>query len=427
MIREDTTVSLRQGKPFLGRFKPAGSDNEVPGVLTWSDDDGARLELLGPVEGWPSGLSDESFDIHGYSYAGDDVTIPRALINHRSLLPDEPKSAISATLIVGEHTTAAERWPRASFTTYNLYPWRDAPGFAFSYPNKRVRPDHMRVDWQPQVEKVDVRGARLRFVTAPGITLRMQHPSLGFNTEQRMQVLARRPLTVRHAERNYGHPLAALTSFGVNNPDGMVREVFWNPSEGRRIEVWHSGETRTCRPWRPGTDRMLFEAVDLSDFARALRRWWRLFEKTWPALGIFGDHVREGRVYSPSRFLILYSAVESYSRQRHGHMSLKKLRTFAEVPSDVIGCSNDALALIGSTRDYLAHRVHGSQKFSRDEIQDNAFLSIRRLEGLMQACLLREIGFSGPRATGLLDAYYARWRIPTRALAASSGGTSPTP
>ena len=188
-----------------------------------------------------------------------------------------------------------------------------------------------------------------------------------------MQVLARRPLTVRNAERDYGQPLAALTSFGVNNPDGMVRTVFWNPSKRRRIEVWHSGETRSCRPWRPGTDRMLFEAADLPEFAGALRRWWRLYEKTWPALGIFGDHVREGRVYSPSRFLILYSAVESYSRQRHGHRNLKKLRTFAEVPSDVIGCSNDALSLLGATRDYFAHRVHGSQKYGRDQIEENGF------------------------------------------------------
>ena len=124
MFRESTAASLRQGTPFLGRFAPAGSDNEVPGALTWSDDDGARLQLLGPVKGWPRELSAEAFDIHGHSYAGDDVTIPGAWINQRSLLPDEPKSAISASLIVGEDTTAAERWPRASFTTHNLYPWR---------------------------------------------------------------------------------------------------------------------------------------------------------------------------------------------------------------------------------------------------------------------------------------------------------------
>ena len=84
------------------------------------------------------------------------MTIPSAWINSRSLLPDEPRSLISATLIVGEHTTASERWPRASSATHNLYPWRDAPGLAFSYPNKRARPDHMRVDWQPQIEEVDV-------------------------------------------------------------------------------------------------------------------------------------------------------------------------------------------------------------------------------------------------------------------------------
>jgi hypothetical protein len=167
---------------------------------------------------------------------------------------------------------------------------------------------------------------------------------------------------------------------------------------------------------------MLFEAADLPDFARALRRWWRLYEKTWPALGIFADHVREGRVYSPSRFLILYSAVESYSRQRHGHSSPKKLRAFAEIPSDVIGCSNDGLSLIGATRDYFAHRVHGSQRFGRDEIEANAFVSIRRLEALMQACLLRELGFSRRRATDLLEAYYARWPIPIRALATPSAG-----
>jgi hypothetical protein len=157
---------------------------------------------------------------------------------------------------------------------------------------------------------------------------------------------------------------------------------------------------------------MLFDAFDLADFSRSLRRWWRLADKTWPALGIFADHVSEGAVYSPSRFLILHSAIESYSRQRHGHKDLKKLRAYTGVPFELIGCSNEALALIGASRDYFAHRVHSGKKFTRDQIDDNGYLSIRRLEALFQASLLREVGFSASQARGLLEAYYARWPIP---------------
>ncbi len=413
MTSSEAKERLLRGEPLLGWFAPAGRADEAPGVLRWSDENGAQLELLDTDLGWVDGLDrGESFTLHGRLREGGDVSLLSCWVRRYDPLNRELLALDAPGLAVGEHTTPEERWARAVFTTHNLDRWRPDSGLAYSYPNRRARPQHFRMDWQPPPpDEVQVKGATLAFATSFDAPIERESPVWTVNTPQRVTVEPRKPFTVEHARRHYATPLLALTAFAVNRPDTLTKEVYLD-GKRRRVEFWWAGRKRGLSPWRAGRDRALFQAADLRDFGLSIRRWWRLYEMVWPALGIFGDHILEGRSYSPNRYLTLYTAVETYSRERHGHRDPRKLRQYADVPSEVTGCTNRALSLIGASRDYLAHRGNPGQLFTAKEVERGVLDSTRRLEALLQACLLAELGFGKRARAELLRTYYSNWRIP---------------
>lgn len=130
-----------------------------------------------------------------------------------------------------------------------------------------------------------------------------------------------------------------------------------------------------------------------------------------PALGIFGDYISHGSTFSPSRLITLHTAITGYTAARHGHRDLRKLRGFARVSSNLIGCSNEALRMFGAARDYFAHLGSPGQKYSVDEIEAATVLATRRAATLMQASLLRELGFTKAAASRLLRRHYQNWPL----------------
>lgn len=413
MIRDQAKQDLSSGRPLLGWFRPADTKLDAdPGVLSWSGSNGARLELLDTTANWPKKFSDETFTVHGELRDGSDVTLLKARVKTFALF-NVAQTITSSGIALGEQTSLDERWPRASFGTHNLYPWRDSRGLKVSRPNRRARPDHLRYDWQPPPQdEVRVKGATLTFTTQMRPDAGSEKPSWSISTEQRVVVTPDRRFTFEQAARRYAIPLVSLTSFAANKPDAITHEAYWDLETRRRIEVWQMGREGQTPSWRPGRDRLLVAAHELRDFAKAIRRWWRLHEKVWPALGIYGDYVGYGSSYSPARFLTLYSAVEGYCKSKHGHKSPKKLRGWVGVPGETVACDNSALALIGESRNYFAHLGEVGKLHARERVENGAFDSTRRLEALMQAALLRELGFSPPDIKRLLTSYYARWPLP---------------
>lgn len=86
---------------------------------------------------------------------------------------------------------------------------------------------------------------------------------------------------------------------------------------------------------------------------------------------MFAEHISEGNAYSPGRFLTLHTAMEAYCRVRFGKKDFRLMRDYANVSSDVHGCTNKAIALIGATRDYVAHLT--KQRYSTETIEDTMF------------------------------------------------------
>ena len=406
MIWEKTKERLAAGEPVVGRFGPLGEQEGAAGFLRWRLDDGAVIDLLEAIE-WPGELGGDHFPVHCILEGGDEITIPDAWIKTVSI-PRRVTRVVGSTLLLGALVDNAACWPRAVYRTANLGAWRKTSGLKGSYPNRRKRPHHFRIDWQPPpIDEVSVRGARLRFVTEskfwPG-----DGPDAKIETKQRVVVDVRRPLRMEQLIRDYAMPLRALVTFATDRPDDMVEEVYFDPESRDRIEVWRAGSQPTGAEWR---DQLLFESSDLADFAKSIRRWWRLYEKVRPSLGIYADHVNEGRSFSPARLLTMHTAISAYSDLRHGHHDLRKLRRYSGVANEVTGASNEALALFGASRNYFSHLGSPGEKFSVEEIEANTVASTRRASALMQACLLKELGFTKTQIASRLVEYYGNWPL----------------
>lgn len=234
-------------------------------------------------------------------------------------------------------------------------------------------------------------------------------PSWTVVTSQRFVVNVRRKATMDQLYDQYAVPLVSFTAFAADRPDSVIVEILFNGGARDGIEVWRQGRRYEPREWRLDSS-YLFHASDLPRLPTALRRWWRLHAAVWPALGMFAEHITDGNTYSPARFLTLHTAMEAYCRVRFRKKDFRLMRDYAGVDVALHGCTNKALALIGASRDYFSHLK--GQAVSQEAISTTLLDTTRRAHALMQACLLREMGY-GPRQTErLLARHHAVWPLP---------------
>lgn len=425
-IRNKTRAALAAGQTLPGVFWPAPNEvstggqvfrdpsdperqaSPTAGTLTWSAEHGTALELIGDVTGWPNDLRGDAFTVHGLLRDADEVTLLATWVKSVAFVR-QPVRLRSPTLALGGHVLSTTRWPRAIYSTANLSEWRWDTGLSFKRPSK-ARPHHLRIDVQPPArEEVTLPRATVAFAGAADSVV-AHSADWSVHTWQRFVVDANRPMTLARARSEYAEPLVALSAFAADRPDGITEEILLDPASGRRIEVWQQGRTIDAPEWQP--DSLLFYAYQIKRFSRAIRRWWKLHSDVWPALGMFGHQLAEGHVYSPARLITVHTALEAYCRTRFGTKDFKRVRTYGQVDSAVTGATNNALALLGVSRDYFAHLGFTGQKYSREDVEDATLDSIRRASALMQACLLRELGFRKAKANELMARHYFNWPIP---------------
>jgi hypothetical protein len=409
-LREKKLDAFRAGEVAGGHFWPVGStEQESQGFLRWSKD-GALLELIEPVANWPVPSRGESFAIHGYLRDLGEVSLLAAWPKSWEL-GDRVYRFSSSLLAFGPPTDLDRRWPRAIYSTANLSEWRRDSGLQFSKPNVRARPQHTRVDIQPpETAEVDLPRARLLFSGRADFWVG-DAADWSIHTWQTLTVDPKQPRTIPRFRREYGDVLTALTAFIADRNDDVTFEVYRDPATGERIEVWNSGRTAQEYEWHAIKPGILFHADEIPDLRRAIRRWWKTHEVSWPALGVFGSQYRDGNSYSPARLITVYSALEAYGRARHGTKDLTKLRDYGRVPSHITGCTNPALNMLNLSRGYFAHYASTGQKYSVEAIEESVLPSIRRGSALMQSCVLREFGFGRADASDILARHYRSWPL----------------
>jgi hypothetical protein len=253
MVWNKTRRALLAGEHVTGHFQPAGSDVATPGLLWWSADGGALVELIGGTEGWPTDRGEPHHVIYGETREGDSFTLPKGWVKSVAF-GDEVTRFKSSMLVLGEHVAPERRWPRSIYSTANLSEWRADTGLDFSYPNRRKRPHHFRLDCQPPTrDEVDVSGARLSFV-GDAETQVGYAAEWSISTRQKVIANTDEPLTIAEHDRLYGLPLRTFTAFVADRPDGLTHEVMVDPVGKERVEVWRAGTAVEAREWGSGLD-----------------------------------------------------------------------------------------------------------------------------------------------------------------------------
>jgi len=400
-------AALLAGEAVVGQFQVAGTDDVVPGVLRWSAEAGATLELINEASGFPRAFGGPRFQVYGVLRSGTDVTLHDCFLR-RLMSFDQPTHVSAATLAFGAHVLAETTWPRAIYSTVALSEWRNDSGIHLSRPAPRKRPSDFRVEFkQPTRDLVALSGGALTFTGHVATSPVGHRPDFWMRTTAVMVVNVNRPQTISGFMSRYAQPLRTLMTLAADRPDDLIREVYVDPATRRRAEVWRRGRLVQEREW---SFRYLLVADQLVDHAAAIRAWWRLHRRVWPALDLFGDHINEGTSYSPGRFLTVFSAIERYGDVRHGTTDLKRLRAYGDVDSAITGCTNKALDLIGVTRGYVAHFNNvGANR--RAEVEGNMLASTRRLAALMQSCLLRNLGIKKALRHEIMEQHYAPWPL----------------
>ncbi len=388
-----------------GGFWVAGMTVHNAGTLEWSFESGAVLRLIGDTSGWPAELGRFHHTVHGILEGIDDITLLYAGVRSVAL-GRRPTMLSSTTLVWGAHITTSTRWARAVYETANLAGWVADTGLD-RHQSKSGIPDGV-VMRPPHHRSLRLPRANSSLVTEHASDPFGYRSDWSVRVQQRLVVNVRRSATLEDLHDRYAIPLLCFTSFASDRPDCLITEVVLNPNSRERAEIWRAGPRYEPQPWRP-KHGYVFWAEELPRLSATFTSWWRLHAMS-PALGLFADHINLGLTYSQPRFLTLYTAMEGYCRSLLDQKDFKRMREHAGVDDSVHGCSKEALRLIAESRNYIAHLR--KQQASPQEIIGTLPDSTRRAHALMQACLLRDIGFGKRQVESILRRYHESWPLP---------------
>src|SRR4051794_24707490 len=143
MHKSKLQTRLEAGRQVPGLFAPAEADFVTPGVLSWSGDAGATLELVDLSHPWPTSF-EETLTIHGKPYDGEALTLLDARVRTRSAF-DRTSRLSSTVLAVGAHITEDEKWPVANFRPGTLHEWLPETGLSIDHPDDEM--SRLIVEW----------------------------------------------------------------------------------------------------------------------------------------------------------------------------------------------------------------------------------------------------------------------------------------
>ncbi len=416
-------VLLEQGEQIRGNFWIAGRENTTAaGVLRWSRADGAELWLINVSREWPgiwhgSNHSDGPLTVHGTSGTGTKVTLPHAYFRSSSFGSGPPQLRLtSRRLVLFRHYAEDDRWKRLVMRTANLHEWMPITGFGRTpmLMDRRFQVRECGVHWKvPRGKRVALGDAEVRFEPRMHSDLTPRRPNRVIRTTIDIAVIPEERKTLRELHEDYVTPLHDLLVIAGGVPDALVYESVTIGRQRPAVVL----ETRIDPPTRdwPRPDRqLLFYALDIPDFRAALQRWFALHARVSPALQYFAESINEDK-YSHARLLSVASTLETYHRslydpiwrrtykrknpneKQRGPSLLERiahLQHLSGVPESTTGFSEARRQLFVASRNHLAHLNKPRYGYSTQDVYDNAIPSIARGVALVQACVMRRLGFT---------------------------------
>jgi hypothetical protein len=164
VYRSALQIKLEQGRQVVGLFAPAGADFATPGVLSWSVDGGAELELVDLTHPWPTDF-DGALTIHGKPRDGEAITLLDARVRSKTFR-DQTFLVGGRTLALGACVARDDRWPRAIFQPSTLHEWLPDTGLSVQRPDDTM--SRLVVEWNaPETRRVIVPGGEVTL--SPGV------------------------------------------------------------------------------------------------------------------------------------------------------------------------------------------------------------------------------------------------------------------
>jgi hypothetical protein len=422
---------LESGEVFSGVFTIAGAEvQESIGLLTWSAQGGARLHIPELDDPWSIKFGDE-LTIHGtLDNPNQRVTLMPARMVRQSAF-GRPTHFGATTLAIGAHTELSATWPSAAYAPPGLHEWLQENGLSKHHADD----DPLRpiVEWrQPEPIVIELPGAAITLrIHANSAWSGVASPDWSISTYLEAAIKPDTPLTISEYWRTYGVPLLSFATFAADRSEVIPFDRFYEPSTKTGIVVLHQGRKPQYRDWHPLPGHFLFRAEDVDSVASVLGKWISLSWNTTPSLALFGETINE-EAYSPSRFLTLYTAAEGYFRgvTEGSQWKLAELVKRASISVEASKMSKEAISLMGALRRFHAHlnatdlekqrdSADEAGEVSLEEVSDATFESIRRLQAVMQACLLRDLGFNTSEIERLITQHYQDWPLPSLATPSS--------
>jgi hypothetical protein len=434
MITPQLQLSLESGEQLYGYFWVSGHPDEaVPGILKWSTRDGARLTLLGALNRRYLSPPQAEVAIHGQAAAdGVPVTLPAALLTSSTFGSGLETRFVDSTLMIEDHYLPASKWKTLVLRTAYLHEWLPITGFLKpTVEFKAGQVERYSENWKaPRGIRVKLPDAELRFGARMDTELSWQ-PRRSIRTALDLSVKSTRPQTLDLLHERYAIPIANLMTLASGRPDRVSYEAALRRSN--RAVVLRRGIDVAPREWRPDQE-LLFYGGQLPDFRLAIRHWIDLHRRCSPAIEVFSYAINQQPIYSAAELLNVAGALETYHRVVHERGWVRKwrkqnptkkkrgpylieriedLQAWSEVAEKMTGLDKANRELLVASRNHYAHLSEPSYGYTTRQVRERTPESIRRAVALMQACLLRELGFEASATEDRLAAHYRQWPIPT--------------
>jgi hypothetical protein len=419
---EGTIERLEGDEPAFGEFTLAGATGaeSTMGILRWSKEDGAELILPDPPLDWPVHELGGEHRVLGLLADGTAITMPWTRVSsYRHSAASESTLRSSRLLLGAQLEDDEEDWSGVTFRLAHLHGWIprtgiDGPDWEWGEDGRARR---IEIDWAP-VAPVAIHldeGATmtLSFTARAPVD---HSPRAAIDTDLVIHVADEGRGTIKSLERDHLRPWLVFSTVVADRWDSPILQEVSRPENRLPVRILHEGWTAVPREWEPGRHRYLFSSNDVGDVGGLMVRWFDLYRRAGLPIAVFAETLRDGHSYSPGRLIQLVTALDGYCDAMgiSGGDFLEKFKALREqggADPTVTGCTDDNLDLLRYARNYFTH-LGAKGGYSAEELEAALLPGCRWAGVLMQAVLLRQLGFSRDDTTSLIEKHYRRWPLP---------------
>jgi hypothetical protein len=402
---------------------PDNEDKKVPGVMTFTKEEGIRLSLIGSFKDLPQlGSVEEHALILRIAGEGKVVTLFDCMesttrFTSRGFLTQEFWARLGCT---GAHfsTTEQARFHKASLEYTHLPDWVGASGFHPEYDTEGgiLTKYGLTYTFPDEVKAAIANGEVCITYAFRSGGDQLREVSLSQSTSIRVDL--GEDLTFDEWVINFVLPFRNLLTLATTRPNAITRISVYSehktvstPKGDREVpidlfyqQVWHE----KLQAKRLFPHDMLLTLHDVAeDFGEIVRRWLRVAKELDSVCNLlFSVRYRPG--FSENRFLNTVQAVEPYHRTKTGsrRRSLRScirylLAATQEVVSPLITDENSFLRKVVATRNYYTH--HDPRLRKKAATGSELYWLTQTLTFMVEACLLDELGLAAERRRELFQ------------------------